>query len=124
MEERDSITHSMVAKTDQTVVDTNELRDHIADFDDFYRPLRNYLYWEPHCFDIPLCWSTRALFDSLDGIDELTDKLHAVNKDTQTLDSLLPQVTGLLPLTIDTLKTTRALSLTMNQTMSANINQM
>ena len=32
---------------------TEELRDHIADFDDFFRPIRNYLYWEPHCFDIP-----------------------------------------------------------------------
>ena len=36
-------------------VDMHELRDHIADFDDFFRPIRNYLYWEPHCYDIPLC---------------------------------------------------------------------
>ena len=35
----------------------NELRDHIADFDDHFRPMRNYFYWEPHCFDIPICWS-------------------------------------------------------------------
>ena len=34
---------------------TNELRDHIADFDDFWRPIRNYFYWEPHCYDIPIC---------------------------------------------------------------------
>ena len=33
---------------------TNDLRDNIANFDDFFRPLRNYFYWEPHCFDIPL----------------------------------------------------------------------
>ncbi len=36
----------------------NELRDHIADFEDFWRPIRNYFYWEPHCYDIPLCFST------------------------------------------------------------------
>jgi RND superfamily putative drug exporter len=124
LQQVDATTHDLAQNTNELTAITDELRGHIADFDDFYRPLRNYFYWEPHCFDIPLCWSTRALFDSLDGIDELTDKLHAVNKDTQTLDSLLPQVTGLLPLTIDTLKTTRALSLTMYQTMSANINQM
>ena len=54
-------------------VDIAELRDHIADFDDFFRPLRNYLYWEPHCYNIPVCWSMRSLFDSLDGIDTMTD---------------------------------------------------
>ena len=32
---------------------TDGLRDHISDFDDFFRPFRNYLYWEPHCYDIP-----------------------------------------------------------------------
>ena len=39
----------------EMVLDTNEIRDHIADFDDFFRPIRNYFYWEPHCFDIPVC---------------------------------------------------------------------
>src|SRR5882757_7522268 len=62
-------THSMVANLKNTVVDLNQLRDHIADFDDFFRPMRNYLYWEPHCFDIPVCWSIRSVFDTLDGID-------------------------------------------------------
>ena len=50
-------------------VDTNELRDQIANFDDFFRPIRNYFYWEPHCYDIPVCWTMRSLFDALDGID-------------------------------------------------------
>ena len=64
-------THSMVVKMRGTVVDIKELRDHIADFDDFFRPLRNYFYWEPHCFDIPICWSIRSVFDTLDGIDAI-----------------------------------------------------
>ena len=83
------------------------MRDHIADFDDFFRPIRNYLYWEPHCFDIPLCYSTRSIFDSLDGIDELTDKFHALDKDTQQLDALLPELSALLPPVIDVMRTTR-----------------
>jgi putative drug exporter of the RND superfamily len=37
--------HSMVGKTNQMAVDIAELRDHISDFDDFFRPVRNYLYW-------------------------------------------------------------------------------
>ena len=53
------VTHQMVLKTKGTAVDIAELRDHISDFDDFFRPLRNYFYWEPHCFDIPGCWAIR-----------------------------------------------------------------
>ena len=74
MEEMSATTHSMVGKTADMAVDIAELRDHIADFDDFFRPLRNYLYWEPHCYNIPVCWSMRSLFDSLDGIDIMTDE--------------------------------------------------
>ena len=54
---------------------TEGLRDHIADFDDFLRPIRSYMYWEQRCFDIPLCCSLRAVFDAVDGIDEIDDKL-------------------------------------------------
>ncbi len=59
----------------QTVATAQDLRDKIANFDDFFRPLRNYFYWEPHCFDIPACAALRSLFDALDGIDALTDQL-------------------------------------------------
>ena len=55
----------------QTVATAQDLRDKIANFDDFFRPLRNYFYWEPHCFDIPICWALRSLFDALDGINVL-----------------------------------------------------
>ncbi len=55
--------------------DGEDLRDKIANFDDFFRPLRNYFYWEPHCFDIPICAALRSVFDALDGIDALTDQL-------------------------------------------------
>ena len=35
-----------------------------------------YLYWEPHCYNIPLCFSVRSVFDSLDGIDQIAGKMH------------------------------------------------
>ncbi len=115
----DAVTHDLRGNTDELTAITDELRNHIADFDDFYRPLRNYFYWEPHCFDIPLCQSTRAIFDALDGIDELTDKLHDLDKDTQQLDTLLPQLSALLPPVIATMRTTRDLMLSTYATMSA-----
>ena len=33
------------------------------------RQLRNYFYWEPRCFDTPIGWALRSLFDALDGIN-------------------------------------------------------
>ena len=67
-------------------VDIAELRDHIANFDDFFRPIRNYLYWEPHCYDIPVCWSMRSVFDTLDGVDTTTDDYPGLLPDLERLD--------------------------------------
>ncbi len=51
-------THSMVTKTKNMAIDIAEVRDNIANFDDFFRPLRSYFYWEPHCYNIPACWAS------------------------------------------------------------------
>jgi putative drug exporter of the RND superfamily len=117
-------TQDMAAKSRDLVDTTNELRDHIADFDDFYRPLRNYFYWEPHCFDIPICWSTRSIFDSIDGIDETADKIGALQVDIDHLAQLTPQMAALMPPMIATMKTTKALTLSMHSTFEAMLDQM
>ena len=124
IQQLNAITHSMVQKTDQTTADTNELRDHIADFDDFFRPLRNYFYWEPHCFDIPVCWSIRSIFDTLDGIDLLSDDLQNLTADLHRLDELMPQLATMLPPMIDTLQAMRNMMLTMYQTQNGMQDQM
>src|SRR3546814_18671399 len=87
----------MGRKTTDMTRDIAEMRDHIADFDDFLRPLRNYFYWEPHCYDIPVCWTMRSVFDTLDGIDILTADIQELVPDLQRLDTLLPQMVALLP---------------------------
>jgi putative drug exporter of the RND superfamily len=124
MKELNAVTHSMVGKTDKTVADTNELRDHIADFDDFFRPIRNYFYWEPHCYDIPICWALRSVFDTLDGIDLLSDDLQSLTVDLHRLDELMPQLLTLMPPMIDTMRTMRTMMLTMYQTQNGMQNQM
>jgi RND superfamily putative drug exporter len=116
-------THSMVAKFKGTVVDINELRDHIADFDDFFRPLRNYLYWEPHCFDIPVCWSIRSVFDTLDGVDTLSDDTQNLMPDLERLDTLMPQLVALMPAQIATLKSMQNITLTMYQSQKSQQDQ-
>ncbi len=74
-QELNAATADETEKFHETVATVNDLRDKIANFDDFFRPLRNYFYWEPHCFDIPVCWALRSVFDSLDGIDTMSDDI-------------------------------------------------
>jgi putative drug exporter of the RND superfamily len=109
--EQTKLTQESAAKSQALLQTTKELRDNIANFDDQFRPLRNYFYWEPHCFDIPLCAATRSLFDALDGIDQVTDQTGAVQVNTDKLADLAPKLTALLPQTIASMKTSRDLSL-------------
>ena len=102
----------------QTVVTTQDLRDKIANFDDFFRPLRNYFYFEPHCFDIPICWALRSLFDALDGINALTDQLGDVAGSIAKLDALQPKLLALIPPQIASQQTNRDLTLTNYATTS------
>ena len=90
-------THNMVGKMKGMTLDIAELRDNIADFDDFFRPIRNYFYWEPHCFDIPVCQAIRSIFDTLDGIDVMTDDIQQLMPDMERLDSLMPQMVTMMP---------------------------
>ncbi|OBK21791.1 hypothetical protein A5634_09390 [Mycobacterium asiaticum] len=110
--------------TADTAEITNRLRDHIADFDDFWRPIRSYFYWERHCFDIPICWSLRSLFESLDGFDQLAGQFDELTKDIQRTAAATHQMLVLIPPMITTMKTTKALTLTMQATFSAMLDQM
>ncbi|HEV7423195.1 MAG TPA: MMPL family transporter, partial [Mycobacterium sp.] len=119
-----AITQDSAKKSQALLATTKELRDHIADFDDEFRPLRAYFYWEPHCFDIPMCNAIRSLFDSLDGIDQLTDQTGAVQVNTDQLADLAPKLTALLPQTIASMKTSRDLSLASYNSQKALLDQM
>ncbi|POY19490.1 MMPL/RND family transporter [Mycobacterium kansasii] len=110
--------------TAETADITNRLRDHIADFDDFWRPIRSYFYWEKHCYDIPICWSIRSLFDSLDGFDQLAGQFDELTADIQRTATATHEMLVLIPPMIDTMKTTKALTLTMQATFSAMLDQM
>jgi RND superfamily putative drug exporter len=117
-------THSMVTKMKSMTVDVAELRDNIANFDDFFRPLRNYFYWEPKCFNIPICWSLRSIFDTLDGIDTMTDDIQKLIPDMERLDQLMPQMVTLMPPMVETMKTMRTMMLTMYATQKGMQDQM
>jgi RND superfamily putative drug exporter len=117
-------THSTITQTKEITEITNELRDHFADFEDFWRPIRSYFYWEKHCYDIPICWSLRSVFDVLDGIDLLSDKLKDLVKDLDKLDALMPQLLEYFPPMIASMQSMRTMMLTMHSTMTGIFDQM
>jgi len=102
-QELTATTHSLVGRTHEMVATVQEMRNNLGDFDDFFRPIRNYLYWEPHCFDIPVCQSMRAIFDTLDGIDALTDQIEGLTTDMDHMDKVMPQMLPVLRNTIDSM---------------------
>jgi RND superfamily putative drug exporter len=112
------VTHEQSKAFQDTVATAQDLRDKIANFDDFFRPMRNYFYWEPHCFDIPVCTAFRSLFDALDGIDELTDQLANVSGSIDKLDKLQPKLLALIPPQIANQQTNRDLTMTNYATTS------
>src|SRR5712675_2355903 len=116
-------THQMLGNMKEMKATTDEMRDHLADFDDFFRPLRNYLYWEPHCFDIPICWSMRSLFDGLDGVDKLGDNLNSLLANVSDLDKLMPQLVNLLPPMISVSQSMQSTMQSMYSTLNGLIDQ-
>ncbi|MGC7322663.1 MMPL family RND transporter, partial [Mycobacteroides abscessus subsp. massiliense] len=96
MQELTGTMHSMVGRTHEMEATIQEMRDNLANFDDFFRPLRNYFYWEKHCFDIPICQSLRSIFDVLDSVDVLADQMHGLIADMDHMDQLMPQMLPVL----------------------------
>jgi putative drug exporter of the RND superfamily len=123
MQQINNTTHRMVGDMHELEATVNELRDHIADFDDFWRPIRNYFYWEPHCFNIPVCWAIRSVFDALDGADQVTVKIRDLVTNLDQLDAIMPQLLAQFPPMIATLESMRTMMLTMHSTMSGVISQ-
>jgi RND superfamily putative drug exporter len=119
-----AVTHHSIGVTKEVNAITDELRDHVADFEDFWRPIRSYFYWEKHCYDIPICWSLRSIFDVIDGVDEESDKVHDVIKELDKTDMLLPQINQQFPPLIAVLESLRTMMLTTHSTMSGIFSEM
>lgn len=84
--------HSTVLTLENLKQVTDQVNEGISNLDDFLRPLKNYFYWEPHCFNIPACWAMRSLFDALDGIDALDAEIANAVISLEAVDRLLPQM--------------------------------
>nr|WP_237073987.1 RND family transporter [Mycobacteroides abscessus] len=119
-----SATHRMYANMTDAKTTLEEIRDHLADFDDVVRPLRNYFYWEQHCFDLPACSAIRSVFDALDGVDAFSDKMRALTTDIGNVDAVIPQMAAQLPPIIAVARSMQDTLLTMHSSFSNLITQM
>ncbi|MBN7502832.1 MMPL/RND family transporter [Mycobacteroides abscessus] len=119
-----SATHRMSANMTDAKKTLEEIRDHLADFDDVVRPLRNYFYWEQHCFDLPACSAIRSVFDALDGVDAFSDKMRALTTDIGNVDAVIPQMAAQLPPIIAVARSMQDTLLTMHSSFSNLITQM
>jgi putative drug exporter of the RND superfamily len=80
-----------------TLAIITDLRDKISNFDDFFRPLHSYFYWEKHCYDIPVCYALRNVFESIDTIDQLTEEFATLSASLDKLNAGQQQLVKLLP---------------------------
>lgn len=118
MKEMTGIMHNLVGQMKSMVAEIDDLRDKLANFDDFFRPVRSYFYWEKHCFDIPVCWSLRSIFDALDGIDKLSDAIGELMPQMDKLDAIMPQMVKMLTPIVAMMKSMHTMMLSMHSTMA------
>lgn len=117
-------THRMTGDVQVMQTTLGEMRDHLADFDDTARPLRNYFYWEQHCFGIPACSAVRSVFDAMDGVDTFSGNLDTMSADLQAADAVLPKMTAQFRPMIAVAESMRGTLLTLHSSFSGLVTQM
>ncbi|OBH59499.1 hypothetical protein A5685_03410 [Mycobacterium colombiense] len=80
---------------------SNEMNEEVSNLDDFFRPVKSYFYWEKHCFDIPICWAFRSLWDTIAHIDHLAEDIKFARVSLVEVDKAFPQIIEQLKLTAD-----------------------
>jgi RND superfamily putative drug exporter len=93
--------HNTVLTVEDLQRVTDEMNDEISNLDDFFRPLKSYFYWDKHCFDTPICWAFRSLWDTLDHVDHLAVGINDAKTSLEAIDRILPQIITQLKLTAD-----------------------
>lgn len=125
------LVNQMNSTTDKMSVDmatvtatVDEIRDHIADFDDVVRPIRNYFYWEQHCSGIPACDAIRSVFDAYDGMDKFSEDMRPLLADMAEVNTVMPQLVGQFDPMIAVAKSMQGSLLTMHSSFSGLVTQL
>ncbi|MUM21747.1 RND family transporter [Mycobacterium sp. CBMA271] len=124
VDQMSTATHRMTGDMTDAKATLDEIRGHLADFDDVIRPLRNYFYWDQHCFDIPVCTAIRSVFDSIDGVDTFGDKMRALTTDVGSIDAVIPHMAAEFIPIIAVAKSMRGTLLTIHSSFSNLVTQL
>ena len=119
-----SVTTDMITDMKDMRDTVHQVRDTVANFDDQFRPIRNYFYWEPRCYNIPMCWSFRSIFDSMDGISAMTVTFDKALLNMDEMQALMPQMLATFPPMIETMENMQQMMLTTYATMGGFYDQM
>jgi putative drug exporter of the RND superfamily len=116
-------THEQTQSFHDTISVINDLRDKLANFLDFFRPIQSYFYWEKHCYDIPACFAFRSAFEAADSVDQLSEQFQSITASLDKLDSTQSKLLQLLPPQIASQMTNLQLTLNNYATNSGINNQ-
>jgi RND superfamily putative drug exporter len=113
-----AVAQRMADKMKNTSQDIGDVRDHLADFDDFFRPMRNYFYWDRTA---PTSRSAGrwSIFESMDGISTMSDDFEDLVPDMQRMAQLMPKLVAVMPAQIQTMKNQKQTLLNQYQVQKA-----
>jgi RND superfamily putative drug exporter len=80
---------------------SNDINDNVSNLDDFFRPIKSYFFWEKHCYDIPICWTFRSVFATIDQIDHLAEDIKYARISLAVVDETFPKIIAQLKATAD-----------------------
>ncbi|UQX09669.1 MMPL/RND family transporter [Candidatus Mycobacterium methanotrophicum] len=123
MQQLAGTSHHMVGVTKETEAIAAEVRQNIDNVNTTLRPLRGYFDADPNCDNVQICSAIKSVYQSMGGVDKLSDKLSDLVKDLDSTDAALPQLLALLPPQIATMKSVRTMVLSMHSTVSGMFDQ-
>jgi len=116
--------HITRESSDRLKAITDESRDDLADFDDLFRPIRSYFYWERHCYNIPICSGIRSLYDAIDTVDKIAEELGNTSKGIAVIDQVTPQLVNQMHTMTGDMVTMQKLILTFQSFLQTTVPQL
>jgi RND superfamily putative drug exporter len=93
--------HNTVLTVEDLQHVADDINEEVSNLDDFFRPIKSYFYWDKHCFDIPICWAFRSVWDTIDQIDHLAEDINKTRISLVEIDKTFPKIIAELKATAD-----------------------
>jgi RND superfamily putative drug exporter len=100
--------HNTVLTVEDLQHVADNINEEVSNLDDFFRPIKSYFYWDKHCFDIPICWALRSVWDTIDQIDHLAEDINNTRISLVEIDKAFPPIIAQLKATADDTEALRA----------------